>query len=176
MKKITGILVLLLLVLNNIQAQSNYKIFADFGVKYTPLEYLGGPVAGISLENPDKKLSFNYRKDIIFSIGKYSYENYSGYKLTDYNTYDYLDFAYKLKTKLKIFAGVGWIYNGKNENIKLNRQHGYSSASLGLNYPTDWLTLEVRGDIPLINYNKAVDSDFLFPVSFALYYHFSPKK
>ncbi len=171
------IMIIVVLFLSNIlTAQNKYKIFLDFGIKYTPLEYLGGPAIGFSVDNPDKMFSFNYRKDAIFSIGKHSFENDLNFKLTDYYTYDYLDVSYKTKIKLKIFAGVGWIYNGKNENIKLNNEHGYYSATIGVNYPIDWLILEVRGDIPLNNYDRTVNSGFLFPVSFAMCYHFRPKK
>ena len=35
-------------------AQNKYKIYTDLGVKYTPLEYLGGVVFGVSVNNQKK--------------------------------------------------------------------------------------------------------------------------
>ena len=122
-------------------------------------------------------MNFNYRRDYIFSIGKLPFQNTSNYQLTDYFTYDYFDVEYKITTKFSFSTGVGWIYQGKGLNVKLNTDYGYYSATFGLKYNIDWLTFEIRGDIPVSSYEQpAISNDFLFPVSLALYYHFRSQK
>src|SRR3972149_1143754 len=154
----------------------NYDIYLDFGLKYTPIEYLGGPILGISLDNPQNKIAFNLRNDIIFAVGVLKNDPVSPYQITDYHTYNYLDIDYKFSPKIRLSAGMGWIYEGKKENYKLNEESGYPSITLAFKYKVSWLTMEIRGDIPFEKYNKVIDQGHLFPISFGFTYKFLPKK
>ena len=173
------ILIILILFFSiEIYGQDKIKIYSNLGVKYTPLEYLGGPLVGLSVGKPNGKLMWNFRKDIIFSIEKLNYgvNNNLIFNLTNYHTYNYLDVDYKFSSKASVFIGGAWIYEGKTHNTVLNSQSGYYAATLGLKYKIDWLTFELRGDIPLEKYVSYIDQGHLFPVSFALYYKFRPKR
>ena len=71
------------------------------------------------------------------------------------------------------------MYIGKGDNIRLNREHGYSVVSLAVSYSRSWYQLELRGDVPLksnyfAHYNGGLPK--LAPVSLALKYQFRPKK
>ena len=77
---------------------------------------------------------------------------------------------------MKFGAGFGWIYDGKRENIKLNKVYGYASASIVIKYKIAWLFTEIRGDLPLEKSRPEIDQGHLFPVSIALIYSFIPSE
>ena len=183
MKRIIIILGFFICISGYSQQQESYSLFFSIGYKYTPLEYLGGPSFGLSLYNLDRRISINLRNDIIFSIGKnYNFSGMSDlefYGITDYHTYNYLDIDYGFKNeKVIVSCGLGWIYTGRNENIKLNSDYGYLTSTVSVQYKYKWLIAELRGDIPLIKYEKhlnQINHGLLFPVSIAFIYKFSPK-
>ena len=149
--------------------------YLNIGTKYTPIEYLGGPSIGLYFQERSDKFSIGLRKDLIMSVGKSDQSN-NFYQLTKYYTYNYLDIFYKFKEKMKFGAGFGWIYDGKRENIKLNKVYGYASASIVIQYKIAWLFTEIRGDLPLEKSRPEIDQGHLFPVSIALIYSFIPSE
>lgn len=113
----------------------------------------------LSLRNPDKRLSFNLRQDIVLSLGlfpdyfpqdtfvlAYTYK----YGITHLNTQNYLEIECLLNRKkgyqLSAHAGYGWLYLGEGENIRLNRGYGYSVITTAISYARSWYNLELRGD------------------------------
>jgi len=161
---------------SNIKAQVNEhksNFYIDIGAKYTPIEYLGGPSIGLHYQDCSQKFSFGLRKDFILSIGKFDMEN-SPYQLTRFNTYNYIDIFYSVKSDIKMGTGLGWIYEGGGENLKLNKEYGYPSASVIFQYKVSWFYAEIRGDIPLEKRRSEIDQGHLFPVSVALIYSFIP--
>lgn len=178
MKK--GILFLAIIFINFvIYGQEKSNLYVNFGMKYTPLEYMGGPLIGISAGKPNGKFMWNFRKDIILKISKLNLNNTSNlnYNLTDYNTYNYLDVDYKITEKFYATAGFSWISRQITYNSLSNSpQPVYFAATVAVKYKIDWLTLELRGDIPLEkNISNLIDQGHIFPVSLALYYRFRPK-
>ena len=167
------------------QSKVNYKLFFDLGYKTTFFDFnINGPVFGLSLYSPSKKISFNLRNDLLFKIGKPLLINNSRsekLQIMDFRTQNYIDLDYRFdikKHKMFIGAGIGWRYLGDKENIRFNRETGYLTFSPSLKYNIDWFILELRGDIPIKDnyYKKYNGTERLFPIVFALYYRMKPKK
>lgn len=172
------------------QSENKYKVFVDFGYKTTLIDFqINGPVFGLSIYSPNRKLSLNLRNDILFEIGKRSYvPDTTGlviksekYEIIDYRTQNYIECDYKFdlgKHKLFTGLGIGWRYLGDDKNYRFNRDYGYLTFSTSVKYNIDWFILELRWDIPLRDdyYRKYNGTYRLFPVTFALYYRFRPKK
>ena len=156
-------------------SETQCGFFIDAGIKYTPVEYLGGPSLGLYYQGRSQKFSAGVRKDFILSVGKTNSTDNS-YKLTKYYTYNYLDFFYAVKGDFRLGAGLGWIYDGKTENIKFNSDYGYASGTVAARYKFSWLSAELRADIPLEKRRPEIDQGHLFPVSLAFLYSFSPAK
>lgn len=135
---------------------------------------------------------FNLRQDIVLSLGRLPDEfppdtatiSYTRrYGITHLNTQNYLELEYLLNRKksyqLSAHAGYGWLYVGKGENIRLNRDYGYPVITTAISYARSWYNLELRGDIPIkANYFAHYSGGFerASPVSLALKYRFRPKK
>jgi hypothetical protein len=175
-KIIKLLIFVLIMVTQTANAQKEaYKLYIDLGIKYTPVEYLGGPVFGISLDNQNKKIGFNLRSDYIFSVGQKE-QPVSEYIINSFNTYTYFDISYKFSDIFFVSLGAGWIYGGIGDNIMFNKDSGYPSGTISFKYTFDWITVELRGDIPLEDWDPIFDRGHLFPLSVACYYHFKPKK
>lgn len=163
-------------------------LYLDVGFKYIPIDFIGGPVFGLSYHSPDKKLSFNLRYDVAFSIGKktqaivfpdsISYIAIDDhFSLENFQVRTYLESEYLVwqKTHKKLSAGVGlgWIYLGDYSKLILNEESGYYCLSLSLKYKWSWFYIEPRIDVP-IKTNSRIH-DYNFPGSIALIYRFKPK-
>lgn len=194
MKKIR-ILLALSIATNVLIAQSDttkntkYDLNIDLGLKFTPFDYLGGAILGLSIYSPDKKFAVNFRNDILLSIGKSSSLNSVGniipsekFSVLEYHTLNYFELDYKIsnfnKKPLYIGLGSGWVYLGEGKNIRFNSETGYATITSSLKYKISWFAIEVRGDYALkgrsfkgYNITKSI-----FPISFGLIYKFKPSK
>ncbi len=176
MKSVVFFLAVLSTANTCINAQNNEKFTLSLqaGVKYTPFEYLGGPLIGLYFHDKTDRFSLGLRKDFILAVGKTDITSRS-YAVMRYHTYDYFDFGINFKKKLRAGAGLGWIYDGNGENIKLF-DNGYLCSSVFIQYKITKIYAEIRGDIPLEKYRPEIDQGHLFPVSLALVYSFTPLK
>lgn len=177
--RLINLLIIVFLSAVHVSSQSKddiYNINLELGIKYTPIEWIGGPLLGLGLESESKKVGVHFRNDIVLSVGQDPIQTESTYRLVRYHTYNYLDIDYKLTNKLSTGAGIGWIFL-VGENNRFNSENGYTIATVFLKYNIKWLTFELRGDIPLEQYEekKVVGPEFLFPVSLGCYYSFSPR-
>lgn len=137
------------------------------GFKYTPLEYLGGPLVGFSCEI-NEQYRLNLRKDFILGFGENTANN--SYKISEYHTYNYLEVARSFSdNKYSISLGGAWIYNGSGERSFLSTSTGYYAGSVGFTLNFENLRTEIRADIPIGENQKIEDQGYLFPISFALY-------
>lgn len=187
MKKTIIILALVFVWLNaNSQTkETSTKVFFDIGYKTTALDFnINGPVLGISFSNPQKKFSFSARNDILLAINKpLTADGTRGeyVQITDLRVQNYIEVDYRFdlnKNKLYLGVGTGWRGLGNAENIRFNREYGYSTLSLSTKYTFDWLTFELRGDIPIRNnyFKKYNGTARLFPITIAVFYKFSENK
>jgi hypothetical protein len=143
-----------------------FKIFT--GAKYTPIDYIGGGIFGVSLTK--NKYSFTIRNDISLSIVKKNPFGYFG--IDKYRVYSYFDVHYLFHKKLSASLGYGWISN-KDEIHRFNHGYGYSSISIGFNYfILENIVLELKGDISFVDWNSPVNQNIAFPVAFGLIYCF----
>lgn len=143
---------------------SNFSIIT--GLKYTPIDYIGGGILGISYVH--NKFTFSLRNDISLAIEKVDTLSYFG--ISKYRVYNYFDIHYKLSNKFSSSIGYGWISN-KNQIHRLNGEYGYNVISAGINYLlSDKTLLELKGDIPLVKWNSPFDQNLAFPVSLGVKY------
>lgn len=162
-----------------------YDLSVGIGAKYVVFDYLGGGLLELSLRNPNKRLSFNLRQDIVLSLGLFPdyfpqdtlvLDYTRKYGITNLNTQNYLELEYLLNRKksyqLSAHAGYGWLYLGEGENIRLNRDYGYPLITTAISYARSWYNIELRGDIPIVSGIGGRTS----PISLALKYRFRPKK
>ena len=170
------------------QDNTKYDISLGIGVKHALFDYLNGGLFEIRVANPTKAWAFNLRQDVNLSLGKIEQDslfhaNSNYYGITKLYTQSYVEAEYlavrKTNYQIAFHAAYGWVYIGKGNNIRLNREHGYSVASLATSYSRSWYQLELRGDVPLkpnyyANYNGGLSR--LAPISLALKYRFRPKK
>lgn len=174
---------------NILLSQDNSKLYINLGVgiKHTFFDYINGGLFEILITNPAKAWSLNLRQDVNLSLGQLQsdslFQYTRHYGITKLYTQNYIEAEYLVVRKdnyqVAFHAGYGWVYIGKGDNIRLNREHGYSVASLAASYHRSWYQLELRGDIPLksdyfATYNGSLSK--LAPVSIALKYRFRPKK
>lgn len=176
--KTSYILLFLVQLINGIcTAQNKDAISFHFqaGVKYTPLEYLGGPALGLNMKLPNERINLSIRKDMIFSLA--SEENDTRYVISDYHTYNYLTIGYGIVDNLIMLgAGAAWIYNGTGENRLFNPGSGYYAITTFVRYAINPLDVELRGDIPIGTNQKVFDQGYLSPVSLAVTYSLHLKK
>ena len=163
-------------------------LYIDLGFKYTPFDYIGGPAFGLSLYSPDKKLAFNFRYDIGFSIGKgidtevidsiYISTPQEHFSIQNFQVRTFLEAEYLLwkadRQKLFASAGLGWNYMGLDQKVLLNESSGYYCLTIAAKYKINWFYIEPRVDIPISEFKYSGDK--LFPASIALIYRFKPKK
>jgi len=143
---------------------SNFAIIT--GLKYTPIDYIGGGILGISYNY--NKFTFSLRNDVSLSIEKVDTLSYFG--ISKYRVYNYFDIHYKLNDKFSTSLGYGWISN-KNQIHRLNSEYGYNVISAGLSYLlSDKTVLEIKGDIPLVEWSSPIDQNLAFPISLGLKY------
>lgn len=136
------------------------------GLKYTPIDYIGGGIVGFSYKF--KKFTFCLRNDISMSIAKDDSLIYFG--INKYRIYNYLDIHYNFNEKISTSIGYGWISN-KNQIHRLNNEFGYSVVSIGMHYLiSQRIILELKGDIPFVEWNSPIDQNIAFPVSIGLIY------
>lgn len=170
------------------QDNAKYDISLGVGVKHTLFDYLNGGLFEIRVANYSKAWAFNLRQDVNLALGRIEQDslfqsNAPYYGITKLYTQNYIEAEYSVvrKTNYQIafHAGYGWVYIGKGNNVRLNREHGYSVASLAASYSRSWYQLELRGDVPIkpnyfANYNGGISR--LAPISLALKYRIRPKK
>jgi hypothetical protein len=157
------------------------------GWKYVRIDYKGGPRIGLSYDWSSFKIS--YLHDVPFEIGKSSLIIDSSnlvpvlrdFKLLYYKTFDYFEFGYKppflFNSHLCLSVGFGWIYRGLKENILFHQDYGYLVSTIAFQYKIDWLTIELRGDLPIKDkYMEELGSveGRAFPISFSIFYSFKP--
>jgi len=161
-------------------------LYIDFGFKYVPIDYIGGPALGLSYYSPDKKLSINLRYDIGFSIGKGidSFEIDSimisnpqdHFSLQQFQVRTFLEAELLVwesnKQKLFASAGFGWNYVGLDPKYILNESSGYYCLTVAAKYKISWFCIQPRIDIPV--FNNSYINERLFPGSIALIYRFKP--
>lgn len=164
-------------------------LYIDFGFKYVPIDYVGGPVFGLSYHSPDKKLSINMRYDIGISIGRGSHfdvidtiifkgpENH--FSIQQFQVRTFLEAELLVwesnKRKLSASAGLGWNYLGWDQMYLLNEASGYYCITIAAKYKLSWFYIEPRIDISISN-NTYYSDEKLFPGSIALIYRFKPKE
>lgn len=168
MKKIILILIICLsfTYLYSQESKSNFLFKIIAGTKYTPFDYIGGGIFGLSISKND--FSFSIRNDISLTLLKDNSSNYFG--INKYRTYKYFDFHYFFNEKLSSSLGYGWISN-KDEVHILDSEFGYSVISIGVNYlVSENIILELRGDIPFVDFHSPIDQNIAFPASIGLIY------
>lgn len=191
-RRLSQIVLLSIILLMSVlaKAQDNKPLardlYIDFGFKYVPIDYIGGPALGLSYYSPDKKLSINLRYDIGFSIGKGtdSFEIDSimfsspqdHFSLQQFQVRTFLEAELLIwesnKNKLFASAGLGWNYVGLDQKYLLNESSGYYCLTVAAKYKISWFYIEPRVDIPV--FNNSYTNVRLFPGSIALIYRFKP--
>ncbi len=147
--------------------RNNFSVL--IGTKYTPFDYIGGGVIGVSCSRD--KFTLSLRNDVSMSINRIDSLAYFG--ITKFVASNYLDLKYSLSSKSNVSLGYGWISN-KNTIVKLNKEYGYSVLSVGIDYKLSKnLFVELKGDIPLIDKKSRLYQDIHFPVSVCLFYKIS---
>lgn len=146
------------------RVSSNFSIIT--GLKYTPIDYVGGGILGVSYKH--NKFTFSLRNDISMVVEKVDTLYYFG--ISKYRVYNYLDIHYNLNDKFCVSIGYGWISNS-NQIHRFSSEYGYHVISTGINY---WISnktiLELKGDLPLSKWNSLIDQNLAFPVSFGIKY------
>lgn len=155
--------------------ESSGKLYINLGLKYAIGEGQAGPILGISLDNDKSRFAFNFRGDLVFKIGR-SQPNQNNYQLVHYTTYNYLDVDYKLKNSFRLTAGAGWIYGSVDNNTKLDTRTGYYVVTFAVKYEVQWLVLELRGDLPIMNESQKATLNKQAPFSLAFVFPFNPKQ
>ncbi len=162
-----------------------YNLYLETGINYKFFDYLPGFSLNGVVYSPNKRLSFASRNIFMFKVEKVLIDsvNYSmDFQLSTFHTLNYLDVCYKFgfQRKHPIYAGLGlgWIYNGTKENVKLNKEYGYGVLSLTFCYKVTWFYIDLRGDVPFDFYKKdanKVGPDKLCPITIGISYRFLPK-
>jgi hypothetical protein len=163
---------------------SKYDLNLEVGFNYKFSDYLPGFSLNGVIYSPNNKFSFASRNVFLLKVEKILIDtiNYSrSFQLSAFHTLNYLDVNYNFNQSKKhpfyVGLGVGWIYDGSKENVKLNRDYGYGVMSLTFSYKITWFFLDFRGDIPFdFNQdNSSVGPEKLFPITIGLSYRFLPK-
>lgn len=157
------------------EAKSDTDLFFNIGLKYVPIDWISGPLLGLSIDKASSKFAYNLRHDILLKIGRSSQSSTSGFVLTSFGTLSYFDIDFKLTEADRLVTGVGWIYGRNGENTKFNQENGYAVITLGYKRRVSWINIEIRGDIPIQNQTQEILLQHTYPISFALIYKFSPK-
>ena len=170
--------------------EDKFNISLDAGLKIIPIDWLKGFAAGISIQHKTKPFGVSIRKDAIFSIGRGVIPNtggvgvnYERFILTDYGSFSYftVDYRFTKRQTSALSLGYGSIYSGATQRPALfSRESNYGVITLAYRQKISWLNAEIRADIPYryMVYDRGdlrsfYGADYLFPVSFALFYRFS---
>jgi hypothetical protein len=162
---------------------SKYDLNMEVGVNYKFADYLPGFCLNGVVYSPYKKFSFASRNVFLLKVEKVLIDsiNYSrSFQLSKFHTLNYLDLIYNFNQGKNhpffVGLGVGWIYNGRKENIKLNKGYGYGVMSLTFSYKVTWFFFDFRGDIPFDFYkdDSSVGPEKLFPITIGITYRFLP--
>lgn len=166
-----------------------FDLYVDLGYKSAVIDFISGPIIGLSIYNPDKPFCFSYRNDFLISLGKHTYIDSTNqiqvssnkFEILQFITQSNFEFGYRLpylKGKpLTLGTGLGWINLGDRENVRFNKDYGYMTLSISIKYKLSWFLIELKGDIAFKNdyYNLYRYYDKPIPVSLGLIYRFKPK-
>lgn len=143
----------------------NPKIY--LGGKFVPIDYVSGPVIGF--EARYRKFGIDLRNDFGIKISKSQNSNYFG--ISEFRSYNYFNFSYQVFQNSFPFIGIGWISNG-DEIYRFNNEYGYSTITLGWKQKiSSQISLELRGDIPLVEVKPWIDQNFAFPIGLSILYN-----
>ncbi len=163
------LIVIVVVIVTSVYSQESetpYSFKVHTGVKYTPIDYLGGGILNFMITK--NKFGLSFRNDISMSIEKQMFE--SNYNIAKFRVSKYVDFHYFFNKKFSTSLGYGWVAN-KDEHYGIYDNYGYHVVSLGVNYlVSDRIILELKGDIPFVDYNSPVDLNVAFPASIGLMY------
>lgn len=150
--------------------KNTYQLAVTLGAKFIPIDYLGGFAMGLKVQHPTRRLGFSFRRDISFEVKVPIYD--ANYRITRYQSFNYLTVDYQLIENLSVASGLAWIRRNRADKFDTK---DYYAISVATSYQVDWLTIELRGDIPFEN-QKLIERGHAFPISMALTYNFTPKK
>lgn len=166
-----------------------YELRLNPGMKYNFA--LTGVECGLSVEHPVKKIGFSLRRDFLFGFGRVAANSNRDFALIDFCSQTYFDILYKQKIikESRTTFGVGFglftdaLLAGMNARTFGSGTPPFENTytkviSLSVKQNISWLTIELRGDIPLLPYMYLVSTstDVVYPFSISLIYSFKPKK
>ena len=197
MKKIvifTSMFLYLFFTLTAQEKEPKNKLYLDIGTAYLPIDYVGGPSLGLTVINKKYDFGFTIRNDYMIRLERgYTYDtistnffgvNYGGQKIEihDYYKLFYFDAFINLEnyihTPFSFGVGYGWINTNYQSNTMFNPECGYAVLSVKADYKISWLTLEIRGNIPIKKnyFDSYYPYNNLFPIEISAFYRFRPKK